>query len=97
VGVEIDDLLPQFSVESRHHRNHQDQHGDAERDAENGDQRDDGKKGAFRFEITQRQEKAERQFQAAVMLPTNAKVSSEENQHRDVPKKSRRFLRNYPR
>src|SRR6202011_1847887 len=65
MGVEIDDLLPQLTIEPSHYRNDENQHSDAERDAQNRDQRDDGKEGAFRFEITQRQEKAERQFQIA--------------------------------
>jgi hypothetical protein len=74
VRVEINYLLPQLTIETGHYRNHENQHGHAERDADDRDQSDDGEKCAFRFEITQRQEKAERQFQVAVMLAANAAV-----------------------
>src|SRR5207244_8751671 len=74
VRVEINYLLPQLTIETGHYRNHENQHSHAERDAHNRDQSDDGEKCAFRFEITQRQEKAERQFQVAVMLAANAAV-----------------------
>ena len=74
VRVEINYLLPQLTIETGHYRNHENQHSHAERDAHNRDQSDDGEKCAFRFKITQRQEKAERQFQVAVMLAANAAV-----------------------
>jgi len=74
VRVEINYLLPQLTIETGHYRNHQNQHRHAERDADDRDQRNDGEKCAFRFEITQRQEEAERQFQVAVMLAANVSV-----------------------
>src|SRR4029077_8115858 len=74
VRVEINYLLPQLTIETAHYRNHKNQHSHAERDADNRDQRDDGEKCAFRFEITQGQEKAERRSQVAVMLAANAPV-----------------------
>src|SRR5205085_8807924 len=74
VRVEINDLLPKLAIETGHHRDHQNQHRHAERNADDGDQGDDGEECAFRFEITQRQEKAERQFQVAVMLAANVSV-----------------------
>src|SRR5206468_12785403 len=73
VRVEVYYLLPQLAIETGHHRNHENEHGHNERNADDRDQGDDGKKGAFRFEITQREKKTERQFQVAVMLA--AKVS----------------------
>src|SRR5712692_5117016 len=71
VRVEVDYLLPQLAIETGHHRNHENEHSHAERNADDRDQGDDGKKGTFRFEITQREKKTERQFQVAVMLAAN--------------------------
>ena len=65
VRIEIDHLLPKFAIEPGHDRDDENQDRDAERDAENRDQRDDGKKRALRFQIPQRQEKTKRQFQFA--------------------------------
>ena len=65
VGIEIDHLLPQFAIESGHDGDHEDEHGHAEHHAADGDEGDDGKKSALRFEITKREEKTERQFQIA--------------------------------
>ncbi|MEY2541204.1 MAG: hypothetical protein QOI22_806, partial [Verrucomicrobiota bacterium] len=74
VGVEINDLLPQLAVETGHHRDDKNQNGHAERNPDDRDQGDYGEECAFRFEITQRQKKAERQFQVAVMLAANVSV-----------------------
>src|ERR1700730_4904297 len=74
VSVEIDDLLPQLAIEAGHDRDHKNEDGDAEGDPDDRDQRDDGKKRALRFEITEREKKAERQFQVADMLAANAPV-----------------------
>src|SRR5262249_7268840 len=71
VCVEIDDFLAQLAIESGHYRNHKNHHGHAQGHTDDRDQRDDGKKGAFGFEITQREKKTERQFQIAVMLAVN--------------------------
>ena len=49
VGVEIDHLLPQFAVKSRHYRDNKDQDSDTEHDAHHRNQRDDGKKCALWF------------------------------------------------
>ena len=74
VRVEIDDLLPQLAIEPGHNRNHQNEHSHAERHTDDRDQGDNGEKSALRFEITEREKKAERQFQVAVMLAANAAV-----------------------
>ena len=72
--VEINYLLPQLAIETGHHRDHKNEHRHAERHADDRDQSDDGEECALRFQITQRQKKAERQFQVAVMLAANATV-----------------------
>jgi len=74
VRVEINDLLSQLAIETGHHRDHENQHRYTERHADDRDQRDNGKKSAFRFEITQRQKKTERQFQVAVTLAAKASL-----------------------
>src|SRR5205823_4217927 len=70
--VKIDYLLSQLAIEAGHNRDHENEHSHAERYPKNRDECDNGEKRAFRFEITQREEKAERQFQVAVMLAANA-------------------------
>ncbi len=74
VRVKIDYFLPQLAIETGHHRNHENQHSHAKRDTDDRNQSDDGQKCTFRFEITQREKKTERQFQVAVMLAANATV-----------------------
>src|SRR5437879_13421723 len=54
VRVEVDYLLPQLAIETGHHRNHENEHSHAERNADDRDQGEDGKKGTSRLEITQR-------------------------------------------
>ena len=65
VRVEVDHFLAQLAIESGHDRDDQNEHGHTERHAEDGDERDDRKKRALRFQVAKREEKAERQFQIA--------------------------------
>ena len=65
VRVEVDHFLPQLAIESGHDRDDKNEHSDAEHHAHHRDERDDGKERALRFEIAQREEKTERQFQIA--------------------------------
>src|SRR6266850_2208003 len=71
VRIEIDDFLTQLPIESGHDRNHKDQHGHAELNADDRDQRDDGKKCALRFQIPQRQEKTKRKLQLVLSVAAN--------------------------
>ena len=48
-------------IEAGHHTDDHDEHGDAQRDAQDGDQRDDGDERAARLEVAQRQERPEGQ------------------------------------
>ena len=68
VRVEVDHFLLQFAIESGHDRDDKNEHGHTERHADDGDERDDGKERALRFQIAQREKKAERQFQIAATV-----------------------------
>jgi len=64
VSVEIDYFLPQLPIKTRHHGNNENENGHPEEDSQDGDERNDGEKSALRFQIAQRQEKAEWQAQS---------------------------------
>ena len=49
-------------VEAAHHADDDDEHGDAERDAEDRDERDDGDERPFGPQVAQRQKQFKRQF-----------------------------------
>ena len=77
MGVEIDDLLAQFAIETGHYRDNQDEHSDAEHHSDDGDESNDGKESALRLEVSQGQEQAERQFQIGDTVPANGGVSTD--------------------
>ena len=60
--VEAEDFLAQVVVEAAHDADDNHQHRHAERDAKNGNERDDGDKRPSGAQITQRQEQFKRQF-----------------------------------
>ena len=68
--VEAENLFPQIVVEPAHHADDDDENGDAERHAENGNQRDNRDKRPFGPQITQRQEKFKRQSRHRASLET---------------------------
>ena len=59
--VEAEDFFAQFVVEPAHDADDDDEHRDAQRDAEDGNERDDGNESPFGPQITQRQEQFKRQ------------------------------------
>ena len=59
--VETEDFVAQLAVEPAHDADDDDQHGDAQHDADDGNKRDDRDKRAFRFEIAETEEKFKRQ------------------------------------
>jgi hypothetical protein len=76
VSIELDHLLLQFAIEPGHDRDDENEDGDTEGDAENGNQSDDGEEGALWPEITQREEKAEGQFQDSAYRGRNRAVAN---------------------
>ena len=60
--VEAEDFFTQVVVEPAHDADDDDKHGDAEGDAENGNERDDGNESPFGPQIAQGQQKFKRQF-----------------------------------
>ena len=62
VRVEAEDFFAQIVVEPAHDADDNDEHRDTERDAENGNERDDGNESPFGPQVTQRQQKFKRQF-----------------------------------
>ena len=60
VRVELHHLLSQLAIETSHDRDNQDEYRHAQGHPQNGDERDDGNKRPLRFEVTEREEEAER-------------------------------------
>ena len=70
--VEAEDFFAQIVVEPAHHADDDDEHGHAERDADDGDERDDGDKRPFGPQITQREQQFKRQSRHGGRLKTGA-------------------------
>ena len=62
VRLKAKHLAPQFLVEARHHREHDDERRDADHHARDRDECDDRDEGALRLEVSEGEEKAERQL-----------------------------------
>jgi hypothetical protein len=61
MGLETENLSPEFEVKARHHGNDEDHHGDAQGDPQHGDHGDYREKSTLRFDEPEREKKAKGQ------------------------------------
>ena len=85
VGIEAEDFIAHLPIKPAHHADDDDEHGHAQHDANDGNQRDDRNKRPLGTQVTQREKQFKRQLGHARRLDGEGASVNEPGERGDDP------------